>query len=260
MGLVILALCLASSSTYALNDVLDAEADRNHPTKKDRPVASGALSPKLAIGIYVLLLIASFAIAWLINRDTVIGLGIFLAIHFLYNGFFKKVAVLDTLFISLAFVQRAALGAMAIHVKISGWLLFVSGALALLLAFAKRRHEFGLPQEADQESRVALRGYSQPLLDHFVMFSAGLSAFSYGVYAIESPTAKHYPSLILTIPVVLFGIMRYLTLVFKDDEGGEPESLLLKDKPLLGSVVVFMVLSVLCLSVIKLPFLLSASQ
>lgn len=252
MLLAILCLCLASSSTYALNDVLDAEADRNHPVKKNRPVASGAIKPVLALGVFVGCLVLSFVVAWLLGRNTVIGLGIFLAIHFLYNGFVKRYAAADVLFIALAFVQRAVIGALAIGVAISGWLVFVTGSLALLLAFAKRRQEFLMPDVAEAETRAALKGYSQPLLDYFVMFSAALAALSYGVYVIESETGRLHTGLILTIPFVLFGIMRYLTLVFTNGEGGEPETLLLKDRPLLICVVLYVVVAILAMTVLRI--------
>ncbi|MBL8047706.1 MAG: UbiA prenyltransferase family protein [Chthonomonas sp.] len=260
MLLAFVCLCLASSATYALNDVLDAEADRNHIVKKNRPVASGEVSPMIALALFGGLLVASFGVAWILGRNTVIGLGIFLTIHFLYNGFVKRYAVADALFIALAFVQRAVIGALAISVAISGWLLFVTGSLALLLAFAKRRHEYLMPESTEAETRAALRGYSQPLLDYFVVMSATLAALSYGVYVIESATGRAHPSLILTIPFVLFGIFRYLSLVFGHDEGGEPETLLLKDKPLLVCVALYMVLAMACMKFIHIGVLMSAAK
>ncbi|MCE9560400.1 MAG: UbiA prenyltransferase family protein [Armatimonadetes bacterium] len=258
--LAILCLCLASSATYALNDVLDAEADQNHPTKKNRPIASGEVSSKVGILIAVGCLVGAFVVAWLLGRSTVLALGFFLGIHLLYNAFLKKIAIADVLFIGIAFVQRAALGAIAINVKISAWLLFVTGTLALLIGFAKRRQEFSIPDIQEAETRIALKGYSQPLLDYLVVFSATLATLSYGIYVIESDTARAHPSLILTAPFVIFGILRYLSLVFGRNEGGEPESLILKDIPLLVTIALFGVMSVACLSGLSLPFLLSPSK
>jgi hypothetical protein len=147
------------------------------------------------------------------------------------------------------------MGAAAIGVSISGWLLFCTGALALLLGFGKRRSEFLMQGTARVESRESLGGYSMPSLDALVLMSATGAAMCYGVYAVESPTARQYPALILTSPFVFYGICRYVFLVFSHAEGGEPESLLFKDIHLLVSIVGFLICAVLALNGVTLPLL-----
>ncbi len=249
------ALCMFSSSVYALNDVLDAEQDRAHPTKRDRPIASGALTTATGLTVSLACLLVGSLLGAFVNPYFLLGLFGYVAIQLLYNFWFKHQPVIDVMVISSGFVIRAALGAVAIEATISGWLLFCTGMLALLLASAKRRHEFNLMGDGRGASRAALIGYSVQSLDAMVVFSAGVAAIAYGIYAIESHTAQQFPALILTVPFVVFGILRYLFLTFAKGEGGEPENILLGDWQILAAVFLFVASAFLALSGVDIPFI-----
>jgi 4-hydroxybenzoate polyprenyltransferase len=248
------ALCMFSSSVYALNDVLDRDRDRAHPTKKDRPIASGAVSSTAGVALSIAAMLVGTLLGAFVNPYFLIGLFGYLGLQVLYNLWFKHTPVLDVMVVSTGFVLRAALGAVAIDATISGWLLFCTGMLALLLACAKRRHEFHLQGDGRGESRAALLGYTAAALDAMVVFSAGVAAIAYGIYAIESDTAQSYPALILTVPFVVFGVLRYLYLTFAKSEGGEPENILLGDWQILATVVLFVASAFLALSGVEIPF------
>lgn len=249
-----LALCLVSSAVYVVNDALDAERDRNHPVKKNRPIASGAISASAGYALSAVCLVGGLALSWWLGKGFTAGIVTYLLLQGAYNAWFKHTPVLDVFALSLGFVLRAALGAAAISVYISGWLLFCTGALALLLGAAKRRHEFMLQGEDRGSSRAALARYNQTILDAMVVFSATLAALAYGIYAIESETARSYPALILTAPIVLYGILRYLFLVFGQDDGGEPENLVFGDTHMVVTVVLFVAVAFLAMSGMHLPY------
>ncbi|MBX7132333.1 MAG: UbiA prenyltransferase family protein [Fimbriimonadaceae bacterium] len=276
-ALAFAAMCFASSAVYALNDVIDAERDRNHPRKKLRPIASGALSPRVGVlvGLICLVLAIGLSVAVGVSPLSIpmerglggevrpvvtdfsfaFGVGVYLLIQLGYTFGLKAVPILDIFIVATGFVLRAALGAVAIGVGISGWLLLCTGLLALMLGFAKRRHEFISQGDERGQSRPSLLGYTRSALDALVIFASAGAALSYGVYAIESDTAKHYPALVLTVPVVLYGVMRYLFLVFGREEGGEPENLVFGDLHMILVVFAFLGLALLALSGFKVGFI-----
>lgn len=248
-------LCLASSSIYVVNDLLDIERDRQHPKKCKRPLASGAVAPWLAIAFVPVLIVGALGLAWAASPTTAALVGCYLALHSTYNLGMKHTAVADVFAISLGFVLRAVVGAAAIQVTISGWLLFCTGALALMLGYGKRRQEFIMKGEERGLTRESLNQYSLKALDALVTMSATAAGLAYGVYAINSKTAQHYPALVLTALPVIYGISRYILVAFTQDEGGEPESLLFSDRHILLSVVGFVALAALAMSGFKIPFL-----
>lgn len=254
--LTFVAMCLVSSATYALNDVADDKRDRLHPKKKDRPVASGQVSVTGAVALAIVLLAAGLALAWWVQMAVLIGAAIYLGIQAIYNVGFKSLPVLDVFTLSSGFVLRAIIGAAAINVQVSVWLLLCTGALALLLGFAKRRSEFVLMGDDRGESRPALHGYSIRALDGLVLISGCCAAITFGMYVVESETAKKFPALILTAPIVLFGIYRYLFLVFSNDEGGEPENLVFGDPQMIGTLIAFLAAVFYAMGGAELPFVL----
>lgn len=254
--LAFVALCLASSSIYVINDLLDIERDRNHPKKCRRPLASGAVPRGLATVLIPILLLASLGIAyWGVNFTTTVLVATYLVLQSTYNFGMKHTAVADVFAISLGFVLRAIVGATAIHVTISGWLLFCTGALALMLGYGKRRQEFIVQGEERGLTRESLNDYSLQALDGLLLMSATAAAISYGIYAINSRTAQAYPALVLTTLPVFYGVSRYILVAFTRDEGGEPESLLFSDRHILLSVVGFVALAAFAMSGIRIPFL-----
>ncbi len=249
------AMSFVSSGTYVFNDLIDVERDRHHPKKRFRPLASGAISRPVGVALGVTLLILSFGLAASLNRGVVVCLLIYLAMQVAYNARLKHVAIADVYTIAVGFVLRAILGAVAVDVGISGWLLFCTGSLALMLGFAKRRHEFILQSADRSSSRESLVQYTRPALDAIVILFAAAAAMSYGIYSLESTTAHRYPAIILTVLPVLYGITRYLLIVFSLDEGGEPADLLFKDTHIVVSVVAFVLAAVLAMSGLRLPII-----
>ncbi len=233
------AMCLLSSATYVFNDIVDVERDRNHPKKMNRPLASGAVPMSIAIVLGLMCLLAGLFIAWNVSRGVLFAALIYLGLQLAYNFGLKRVPIADVFILALGFVLRAAVGAVAIHVQISGWLLFCTGSLALLLGFGKRRHEFMIQGEERGRSRESLVGYSQMVLDAFVILSAGGAAMCYGIYSLESKTAKQFPMLVLSSIFVIYGICRYVLLVFSSGEGGEPESLVVSDVQMIITFLLF---------------------
>lgn len=255
MAMAFFAMSLLSSSTYICNDLIDIERDRLHPVKRFRPFASGAISKGVGIAIGLLLFAIGISLTIPLGKASLAIVATYLLMQVAYNYRLKRIPVADVFTLSVGFILRACLGAAAIHVVISGWLLFCTGALALMLGFAKRRNEFILQGEDRSFSRESLAHYSRGALDALVcMFAAG-AAICYAIYTLESQTAHRYPAIILTSFFVFYGITRYVFLVFAVDEGGEPADVLFKDPHIIFSVVGFFVSAVVALNGIRIPIL-----
>ncbi len=273
---------LAAGAGYLVNDLKDREYDQSHPRKKNRPIPSGRLSPGSAmLGVAILVLIVLIGGVWLDLTDvtlpeqatrldetwtaliqfpflfTIIG---YLLITFIYSSFFRNVALLDVLLLSVGFTLRAVAGAVALKVIISPWLLLCTGLLALYLALGKRRQEIvriNNIQAGDlNESspvRKALKGYTVPLLDQLLIISASVNVMSYSLYTFSA--AGHPDNrLMITIPFVIYGIFRYHSLIHHQNEGEAPDEVLLQDRPLLICIMLWAVfVTVLMLSPKFLP-------
>ncbi|MEQ1823314.1 MAG: UbiA prenyltransferase family protein [Fimbriimonadaceae bacterium] len=239
------AMCFLSSATYVINDILDVQADRSHPDKRNRPIAAGLVSVGSAWGLSVCLIALSVVLATQLNKSSWILLACYAALQVFYNISLKSIAIADVFTIALGFILRAVLGAAAVSVPISGWLLFCTGALALMLGFAKRRHEFILQGDA---SRASLSDYTLPALDALVIMTATGAAICYGIYAIDSSTATKHPAIIVTSLFVFYGIARYVQLTFSKGEGGEPADVLFRDIHMLASVGLFLLSAVLAMT------------
>ncbi|MCW5938491.1 MAG: decaprenyl-phosphate phosphoribosyltransferase [Fimbriimonadaceae bacterium] len=254
-ALAFAAMCLVSSATYIANDVRDVEKDRLHPNKKNRPLASGQVPTSVAVVLSGVLAVAGLGIAWAISPTSGQIVLAYLGLQVAYNLKLKAMPVLDVFCIATGFIVRAVLGAAAIQVSLSGWFLLCTGALALMLGFAKRRNEYIIQHENDVEIRESLVHYSLQALDMLVVLFAGLAAMCYAVYSVESKAAQAHPSLILTAPFVVYGISRYVLLVFRANEGGEPADLLFGDRHIVAAVIGFIAAAAAVLSGLNLPFL-----
>ena len=248
-------MCLISSGTYIFNDLSDVEKDRQHPIKKNRPIASGRVSERLALVVGVICLVVGLGLGLAVSVPAMVCQLAYLGIQVIYNLFLRNISVADVAAIASGFVVRVILGAVAVDALLSGWILLCTLTLAFMLGFGKRRHEFHLKKHSGFGTRSSLASYNGASLDMLVVFSSAIAAMSYGVYSIESPTARAYPGLILTTPFVLYAICRYLVIVFADNESGEPESIVLKDKQLIFCFAGFVVCAVLALKGIRLEFL-----
>lgn len=233
------ALCLTASSIYLVNDILDRERDRHHPKKQHRPIASGRLSVPVAwLGAAALLLMGLGLAFWLRVPFGAIVL-VYAAQSMFYTFYLKHIPLLDVGIIALGFLLRAVSGAVLIEVAISPWLIICAFFLALFLGFAKRRHELVSLGENATSHRDALGDYSANMLEHLLTICLGLALQSYAIYVILSETAKAHPSLWYTLPVVTYGLLRYFFVVHRYDAGGSPEKLIISDRHILLTVLVW---------------------
>lgn len=251
------AFCLASSSIYALNDVLDAEADRSHPKKQHRPVASGAVARPAALALSGGLLLLALGLAF----GTQVWLGAVIAAywitHALYSSALKHVAILDVMLIGLGFVLRVVGGTTINEVPPSEWLLLAAFLLALFLACGKRRQELRNQGERAIASRPSLAQYEVRLLDRFLAVLAGSVAIVYAVFTLSEYATQRFESelLIYTVPFVSFGLFRYLYMMHKTDSGEDPLVHLFHDRILLVCVGLWTLSSILAIYLPKLPAL-----
>jgi 4-hydroxybenzoate polyprenyltransferase len=223
--------CAASSALYLANDVADRASDVHHPLKRTRPIASGRLSPSLAIAASAVLTLVALAGTALLNRATLAVTAAYLASTFAYSLGLKRAFLLDVMIVAAGFVLRAVAGASCIEAEISPWLLVCSFLLALFLALGKRRAELVLLGQNATDHRVALGSYSLPLVDSWLTALAGASIVSYALYTQSPRTVEHFgtTNLLYTVPFVIYALFRYQHHVVRQDAGGDPGSLLLQD-------------------------------
>ncbi len=241
--------CLLSSAAYTFNDLVDREQDRRHPLKKERPLASGRVTAAQAVMIIVVLLAIALTGAWFINPGFLaLSLG-FLALNLLYTLFLKDIVIVDVMSIALGFVLRAYAGALAIDVPASKWLLINTLLLALFLGFGKRRHELVLLEDNAVAHRKILYRYSPYLLDQCIGVTTASVVVMYMLYTFSTEVSTKLGTeyLYLTIPFVVYGIFRYLYLIHKEEKGGSPTSVLISDRPILLTVVLWLLTVVLIL-------------
>ena len=235
--------CLLSSAVYTFNDLIDRDKDRRHPLKKDRPIASGAVSPTMAIILVVVLIAIGLGTAWSINIGFFIISIVFVAINALYSLALKDIVIVDVMTLALSFVVRALAGALAIEVPASKWMLINTLLLALFLGFGKRRHELVLLDEKAGHHRSSLTHYSPYLLDQLIGVTTASVVVMYMLYTFSTEVSQKLKTenLYITIPFVVYGIFRYLFLIHKREEGGSPTRLLFTDRPILITVVLWLV-------------------
>lgn len=233
--------CAASSTVYLINDIRDREEDRRHPIKRLRPIAAGSL-PVGAAALAAALLGAGALTAALGLGPLFAGIvGGYLLLNVLYSAGLKDLVILDVMSISLGFVLRVLGGAVATGVAVSDWLLLCTIFLALFLAFSKRRHELMLLADAAHEQRSVLSHYSQAFLDQMINVVTASSVLAYALYAIAPETVQkfHTRHLIYTIPMVLFGIFRYLYLIYQRPGKRNPTEAILRDPPFLINMLLW---------------------
>lgn len=230
--------CLVSSAVYLLNDLRDRALDRQHPVKKNRPIASGQVRPITALVTAGILLTVGLTGAYWIEPNFFLILSAYLVLQIAYTLKLKQIALLDIFIIASGFVLRAMGGGFAIGVAVSPWLLLCTLLLALFLALCKRRQERIHHETGDSRSRPSLQDYDEQLLDQLVSMTGAATMVSYALYTLAPETVAKFGSYKLgfTIPFVIFGIFRYLDLVYRHKKGERPEQVLLTDGPLLVTV------------------------
>ncbi len=232
--------CLLSSAMYLINDVVDADKDRRHPTKRNRPIASGELSPKVAVAAAVILTVGSLAGAFAINTPLGLVSLAYLALMMAYSFYLKRLVIIDVMVIAAGFVLRVMAGAAAVQVtRFSPWLYMCSTLLALFIAINKRRNELLLLAEDANNHRASLGDYNLEFLDTMTSLVTATLLASYSFYTFSAPNLPANHSMMLTIPFVLYGVFRYLFLVHARGLGGAPEEIVLSDKPLILTLVLW---------------------
>lgn len=235
--------CLISSGVYAINDACDAEADRQHPVKRLRPVAAGEITVRAAWGLGIAWLIAGLAAGFALSPAFAAVAALYVAVQVGYSLLWKHVALLDVFVIAGGFVLRAVAGAKALDVPISPWLLLCTLLLALFLALCKRRSEWvrEAPDGEPKGGRAALEQYNEKLLDQLIGITGSATVVCYALYTQWPDTVSKFGTTRLgfTIPFVLFGVFRYLDLVYRGGQGERPEKSLWTDPPLLITLVLY---------------------
>jgi 4-hydroxybenzoate polyprenyltransferase len=233
--------CLISSAVYLFNDIADVEADRNHPEKKFRPVASGKLPVRLASVAAVLLAFLSIPLGYLLSPLFALILATYLVINLLYSRWLKHVAILDVMIISTGFVLRVAAGVILIYPveRFSPWLYMITILFSLYIGLGKRRAELNLLAQDASAHRKVFDGYTLPLLDQYITIVSGMTIVAYSLYTFSAPNLPENHSMMLTIPFVVYGIFRYLQLIQIGHAAGAPDEVALKDRPLQITVLLW---------------------
>ena len=246
--LTALVFCAVSGAGYLINDVRDVESDRLHPTKKNRPIASGALAPKAAMGWALALVIVGVIVAFLVDwRTGAVVLG-YIGLQITYTTLLKYEVILDVMAIAAGFVLRALAGAYAVDVPTSPWLYVVTALGALFLGITKRRAEVALLAEGARSHRAVLALYTPAFLDQMTAMVTASTVISYALYTFSAESLPENHLMMLTIPFVAYGVFRYLFLSLTRNEGGSPEEVLLKDRPLLISILAWVITSMIVLT------------
>ena len=240
-----LAYCSVSSAAYLVNDLRDVEADRGHPTKRFRPIARGELPAASAITLVVLLSMVSLAIGAVLGPVSLALILTFAAVQVGYSFGLKHVPLLDVVLISSLFVVRAVAGAVAVHVAISAWLLVCTWLLALFLALGKRRAELVLVGARLTAGRRSIRRFTVHFFDQLIAAVGGAAVVSYAAYTVAGHNSR---VLVITTPLVIFGIFRYVYLLQRQGMGEEPENVLIGDRMILATVVAWAVVCALILA------------
>lgn len=230
--------CVISGSVYTFNDLLDIDEDRRHPQKARRPLASGRLSPAFARFAVVIVPVAAVCCAWLLGMPFFITAVSYLALQVAYSLWLKHIVILDLFSIAAGFVLRVLAGALVIDVEISSWFIICTVLLSLFLGLGKRRHEIETLEDEAQSHRPVLNDYSSYLLDQMISVVTASTVVCYALYTMSAETIDKFGTnnLVLTVPFVLYGVFRYLYLIHKKGEGGNPENILAGDLPLLVNI------------------------
>jgi 4-hydroxybenzoate polyprenyltransferase len=233
-------LCLTSGTVYIINDLADVEKDRNHPKKRHRPIASGQFAIGPAIAAAILIPLIALPLGFLL--DPVFGaiLAGYLLIQIAYSFWLKNLVIIDVMLIASGFLLRVAAGVPLVEAeRFSPWLYICMTLLALLIGFGKRRHELILLKEEANTHRQSLQEYNLALLDHTISIVTASTLLAYALYTFSAPNLPADQSMMLTIPFVLYGIFRYLYLIHVKGMGGAPEEIVLSDRPLQATVVLW---------------------
>ncbi|MCH2675211.1 MAG: decaprenyl-phosphate phosphoribosyltransferase [Dehalococcoidia bacterium] len=245
--LVTLAFCALSSAIYLLNDMMDRSGDRMHPVKRNRPIASGRVSVPVAAAVMVLLAVAGLVVMILVEPLLGVAGGLYSVINIGYSFGLKQVVLLDAFAVTSGYVIRAAAGAVTIDVTPSPWLYVTTGAGALFIVLGRRFAEVRLAEGTAEEQRTVLKDYSGTFINQLLMLSAAAAWLSYTLYTVEATNLPDNNTMLFTLPLVTFGLFRYLFLLNNSEHAEAPEQLIIRDLPLVSSIVCWIAVSTLVL-------------
>ncbi|MCI0482643.1 MAG: decaprenyl-phosphate phosphoribosyltransferase [Candidatus Dadabacteria bacterium] len=238
MFLAFVGFSLASSTAYIINDISDIEYDRLHPKKKQRPLTSGRISIFTAVVLGIITLVLSLAASFMIGIDFLIITVLYLLLTLSYSYYLQKIEIIDVFCIAIGFVLRIEAGGIASGIEVSNWLLLTTLLLSLLLGFGKRRHELALHNGPQNTFREVLTRYNTNFLDTTLSIFATTAIVTYAIYTVEVETRIF----LVTVPLAIFGVLRYMYLV-QTDTRGDPTESLYKDRPLLLTVLLWFLIT-----------------
>ncbi|MBC8280527.1 MAG: decaprenyl-phosphate phosphoribosyltransferase [Chloroflexi bacterium] len=241
--LVALAFCALSSAIYLFNDLMDRAGDRLHPTKRNRPIASGKVSVPVAGSVMVALAVVGLVVMVLVEPLLGVAGGLYSLINVAYSLGLKQVVLLDAFAVTSGYVIRAAAGAVAIDVTPSPWLYATTGAGALFIVLGRRFAEVRLAGDSAEEQRSVLKDYSGPFINQLLMLSAAAAWLSYTLYTVEATNLPDNNTMLFTLPLVTFGLFRYLFLLNNSEQAEAPEQLIIRDLPLVLSIISWVAVS-----------------
>ena len=245
--LVFISFCMASSAVYIINDICDRHEDRHHPMKKLRPIASGAIPPNTAILLSAILIVLGLALAFFLNHFVFHIVLLYVLINIAYSLIIKHIAILDVMTISAGFVLRIIGGGMSISVVPSYWLILCTVMISIFLGFTKRRVELLSVNIKQNNSRPVLKDYSISFLDQVIPMVTGATILAYALYTVDEHTLMVLGTraMLLTLPFVIYGLLRYIYIIYHLKLCADPTENLIRDIPTIINLVLWVVTSLI---------------
>jgi 4-hydroxybenzoate polyprenyltransferase len=249
-ALAFVSFCLVSSAIYTINDLCDVNEDRQHPTKKLRPIARRAVSSRSAITLSIILIGSSLALAWCADFYVAVIVLLYAVTHVAYSFGLKHTAILDVMIIAAGFVLRILGGSAAISVVSSHWLVICTFMISLFLGFTKRRAELLGVGTQTLNSRTVLKDYSTTFLDQAISMVTGATIVCYTLYTVDARTVELFGTraMLVTVPSVVYGLLRYIYLIYHLEQGEDPSHTLTHDVPMIINLVIWVMASLLVVS------------
>lgn len=246
-ALIFISFCIVSSAIYVINDLADRHEDEQHPVKRFRPIASGAISPGAAMIFSMVLIVVSVAVAWYVSWSEVLIVLLYVVMNILYSLALKHVAIVDVMTIAAGFVLRVLGGSVAISVAPSHWLLLCTVMISLFLGFTKRRAELLADTGQARNSRVVLRNYSVAFLDQAISMVTSVTVICYILYTVDVRTLQVFGTraMLLTVPSVIYGLFRYIYIIYHLEEGEDPTSTFVRDVPTIVNMIIWIIISLI---------------
>ena len=241
--LIASAFCALSSAVYLFNDLLDRAGDQLHPIKRNRPIASGMVGAPLAGSVMIILAVVALAVMVLVEPMLATAGGLYALINIGYSLGLKQVVLLDAFAVTSGYVIRAVAGAVVIDVTASPWLYATTGAGALFIVLGRRFAEVRLAGDSAEKQRPVLKEYSGPFINQLLILSAAAAWLSYTLYTVEATNLPDYNTMLFTLPLVTFGLFRYLFLLNQNERAEAPEQLIIRDLPLVLAIISWVVVS-----------------